>query len=248
MNSILDGLPRAVSDWSGKFTGAFNIRENGECAGRQSTKNIRIESKTDKPGLDIRIRPGTKGETVSIPACVTHGGVDDLVYNDFFVGEGADVTIVAGCGVHTDSGEQARHNGIHRFFLEKGARVTYLEKHVGTGKGEGVRSIDPVYVTEYQEFYEIELMLENTGWYGDYLYDYRFRCIPSEGDADSMYISYPSDITDFSESARDYLPAGRTVPCRLVLVAPLGSSGTEVELQYETINDDLLDLCTIQLP
>lgn len=111
-----------------------------------------------------------------------------------------------------------------------------------------VRSIDPVYVTEYQEFYEIELTLENTGWYGDYLYDYRFRCIPSEGDADSMYISYPSDITDFSESARDYLPAGRTVPCRLVLVAPLGSSGTEVELQYETINDDLLDLCTIQLP
>ena len=105
MNSILDGLLKAVSDWNGKFTGAFNIRENGECAGRQSTKNIRIESKTDKPGLDIRIRPGTKGETVSIPACVTHGGVDDLVYNDFFVGEGADVTIVAGCGVHTDSEE-----------------------------------------------------------------------------------------------------------------------------------------------
>ena len=144
MSNILEGLLKAVSDWNGKFTGAFNIRENGECAGRQSTKNIRIESKTDKPGLDIRIRPGTKGETVSIPACVTHGGVDDLVYNDFFVGEGADVTIVAGCGVHTDSEELARHNGIHRFFLEKGARVTYLEKHVGTGKGEGVRSIDPV--------------------------------------------------------------------------------------------------------
>ncbi len=144
MSNILEGLLKAVSDWNGKFTGAFNIRENGECAGRQSTKNIRIESKTDKPGLDIRIRPGTKGETVSIPACVTHGGVDDLVYNDFFVGEGADVTIVAGCGVHTDSEELARHNGIHRFFLAKGARVTYLEKHVGTGKGEGVRSIDPV--------------------------------------------------------------------------------------------------------
>lgn len=111
-----------------------------------------------------------------------------------------------------------------------------------------VRSIDPVYVTEYQEFYEIELTLENTGWYGDYLYDYRFRCTPSEGDPDSMYITYPTDSTDFSEAARDYLPAGRTVPCRLVLVAPLGSSGTEVQLQYETINDDRLDLCTIQLP
>ena len=88
MSNILEGLLKAVSDWNGKFTGAFNIRENGECAGRQSTKNIRIESKTDKPGLDIRIRPGTKGETVSIPACVTHGGVDDLVYNDFYIGAG----------------------------------------------------------------------------------------------------------------------------------------------------------------
>ncbi len=144
MNNILEGLLKAVSDWNGKFTGAFNIRENGQCAGRQSTKNIKIESKADQPGLDIRILPGTKGETVSIPACVTHGGVDDLVYNDFYVGEGADVTIVAGCGVHTESDELARHNGIHRFFLEKGARVTYLEKHVGTGKGAGVRSIDPV--------------------------------------------------------------------------------------------------------
>lgn len=111
-----------------------------------------------------------------------------------------------------------------------------------------VHSIDPVYVTEFQEFYEIELTLENTGWYSDSLYDYRFRCIPSEGDPDSMYITYPTDYSDFSEAARDYLPAGRTVPCRLVLVAPLGSSGTEVQLQYETINDDLLDLCTIQLP
>ncbi len=100
--------------------------------------------KQDLPGLDIHILPGTKGETVSIPACVTHGDVDDLVYNDFYVGDCADVTIVAGCGVHTENGEPARHNGIHRFFLEKGARVKYIEKHVGTGKGEGIRSIDPV--------------------------------------------------------------------------------------------------------
>ena len=134
----------AYADLTGKPVGAFNIRKDSGCEARQSTEHIQIDSKKDLPGLDIHIQPGTKGETVSIPACVTHGGVDDLVYNDFFVGEGADVTIVAGCGVHTDSGEQARHNGIHRFFLEKGARVTYLEKHVGTGKGEGVRSIDPV--------------------------------------------------------------------------------------------------------
>ena len=102
MNGITEKLLGIVSDWAGSFNGAFNIRENGQCAGRQSTAHIKIESKTDVPGLDIRILPGTKGESVSIPACVTHGDVDDLVYNDFFVGDGADVTIVAGCGVHTD--------------------------------------------------------------------------------------------------------------------------------------------------
>ena len=144
MNGITEKLLGIVSDWAGSFNGAFNIRENGQCAGRQSTAHIKIESKTDVPGLDIRILPGTKGESVSIPACVTHGDVDDLVYNDFFVGDGADVTIVAGCGVHTDDGEPARHNGIHRFFLGRDAHVVYLEKHIGTGGGSGKRSIDPV--------------------------------------------------------------------------------------------------------
>ncbi len=144
MKSVTEELLKLVSNWKDGFKGAFNIREDGGCAGRQSTEHIQIDSKKDLPGLDIHIQPGTKGETVSIPACVTHGDVDDLVYNDFYVGEYADVTIVAGCGVHTENGEPARHNGIHRFFLEKGARVKYIEKHVGTGKGAGIRSIDPV--------------------------------------------------------------------------------------------------------
>ena len=144
MNSITEKLLGIVSDFKGSFQGAFNIRENGQCAGRQSSPNIHIESKTDKPGIDIHVLPGTKGETLYIPACVTHGDVDDLVYNDFFIGKNADVRIVAGCGVHTDSEEEARHNGIHRFFLEKGARVVYEEKHVGTGKGTGAKRIDPV--------------------------------------------------------------------------------------------------------
>jgi len=122
---------------------AYNIRQDSGCAGRRSTKNISIESKTDKPGIDIRVRPGTKGESVYIPACITRSGVDDLVYNDFFIGEGADVTVVAGCGVHTDGGEESQHNGIHRFFLEKGARVLYLEKHIGEGDGAGGRIINP---------------------------------------------------------------------------------------------------------
>ena len=144
MNNITEKLLKVLSNYNGSFKGAYNIRENGCSVGRQSSKNIIIDSKTDEPGLDIHIMPGTKGETVSIPACVTHGDVDDLVYNDFFVGENADVVIVAGCGVHTENGEPARHNGIHRFFLEKGAKVKYVEKHIGTGKGNGIRSIDHV--------------------------------------------------------------------------------------------------------
>lgn len=144
LSDITKKLLEIVSDFKGSFTGAYNIRENGECTGRLNSENIRIEPKTNLPGVDIYVNPNTKGETVYIPACVTKGGVDDLVYNDFHIGENADVLIVAGCGVHTDDEEEARHNGIHRFFIGEGARVKYLEKHVGTGKGTGVRAIDPV--------------------------------------------------------------------------------------------------------
>ena len=144
MNDITKKLLGEITDFKADFKGAFNIREDGGCAGRQSSANIRIESKTDKPGIDIRVLSGTKGETVYIPACVTHSDVNDLVYNDFYIGEGADVIVVAGCGVHSEGEEEASHNGIHRFFLEKDSRVKYVEKHLGTGNGNGNRTIDPV--------------------------------------------------------------------------------------------------------
>lgn len=161
MNKITERLLRAVSDWTGvPQNAAYNIRENGLCAGRQSTKNIQITSKTDKPGIDVTVLPGTRGETVYIPACVTHSAVDDLVYNDFFIGEGADVTIVAGCGVHADGEEDARHNGVHRFVLAKGAHVLYLEKHLGTGTGTGARKIDPV--TEVEQAEDSSMEMETT--------------------------------------------------------------------------------------
>ena len=143
MDSITNDLLSIVSDWDGGFKGAYNIRENSGCAGRQSSENIKIESKTDNPGINIRISSAAQKETVYIPACVTHGGVNDLVYNDFYIEDGADVIIVAGCGVHSDDEEEARHNGIHRFFIGKNARVVYKEKHVGTGKG-AKKNIDPV--------------------------------------------------------------------------------------------------------
>lgn len=163
LNSVTKELLELVSDFNGDFTGAYNLRENGACAGRKSTEFVKIDSKTDLPGLDIHILPGAKGETVSIPACVNQGGIDDLVYNDFYVGEGADVTIVAGCGVHTETEETARHNGIHRFFLEKNAHVRYLEKHVGTGKGKGVRSIDPVTAITLKEGAVLEMETSQIG-------------------------------------------------------------------------------------
>ena len=144
MNDITKDLLAAISDLGPSFAGAYNIRENGTCAGRKSTEHIKIEDKEGAPGLVVRVAPGTKGETVAVPACVTHGGVEDLVYNDFYVGEGADVVISAGCGVHADADGESLHNGIHRFFLAKDAHVLYKENHVGTGSGPAVRRIDPV--------------------------------------------------------------------------------------------------------
>lgn len=145
MDEITGKLLGIVADWKGAdFKGAYNIRENSGCAGRQSSENIKIENKPDNPGIIIKIGSGAQKETVYIPACVTHGGVNDLVYNDFYVEDGADVIIVAGCGVHSDDEEEARHNGIHRFFVGKNARVLYKEKHIGTGNGSGAKRIDPV--------------------------------------------------------------------------------------------------------
>ena len=156
MNDITKDLLAAVTGISGPFTGAFSIREDGACAARQSTEHIKIEDKEGAPGLVVRVAPGTKGETVAVPACVTHGGVEDLVYNDFYVGEGADVVIAAGCGVHADGSGESLHNGIHRFFLAKGARVVYKENHIGTGGGPAVRRIDPV----TEAFLEEDAVLE----------------------------------------------------------------------------------------
>lgn len=145
-NDITGEMLKVISDYDSEtsFKGAYNIREDSQCAGRKSSENITINPKTDKPGIDIIVKPGTKGETVFIPACVTHAAVDDLVYNDFYIGEGADVVIVAGCGVHNEGEEDARHNGIHRFFLEPNSSVLYKEKHIGTGNGAGLKRIDPV--------------------------------------------------------------------------------------------------------
>lgn len=158
LNGITTNLLNLITGWEkGTFNGAYSIREDGGCPARQSTEHIKIESKPDAPGLIVRIASEAKGEKVYIPACITHSGVDDLVYNDFYVSEGADVIIVAGCGVHSEGEEESRHNGIHRFFLGKGSHVLYQEKHIGTGNGKGARRINPVTEAELDEDAVLEM-------------------------------------------------------------------------------------------
>ncbi len=144
MDRITEEILKEITDWDKVFDGAYSLRENGECISFQNSDHIRIVKKEDGSGIDIYISDKARGETVYIPACVTKSAVKDVVYNDFHVQTGADVTIVAGCGVHTDGEEGSGHNGIHRFFLEDGSHVVYKEKHIGIGEGTGRRVIDPV--------------------------------------------------------------------------------------------------------
>lgn len=145
MNGITEKLLGIVSDWAGSFNGAFNIRENGQCAGRQSTAHIKIESKTDVPGLDIRILPGTKGESVSIPACVTHGDVDDLDFNnDFFVGDGSrrDHCRMLRCAHRRTENPPATTESTGFFW--DGTLTSCIWKSISVRRRRGKRSIDPV--------------------------------------------------------------------------------------------------------
>ena len=144
-------LLREVADLHKTPEGAYNIRSNSESAGRVSTANIEIVSKEDVSGLDITIKPGTKNESVHIPVVLTKTGLKEVVYNDFHVGEDADVTIVAGCGIDNCGNQDTEHDGIHRFYVGKNAKVRYVEKHYGSGTGRGKRILNPgteVYMEE----------------------------------------------------------------------------------------------------
>ena len=124
--------------------GAYNIRSDSQAIGRRSTDHIVITSKKDVSGIDIEIKPGTKNESVHIPVVLTKSGLKEVVYNDFYVGEDADVLIVAGCGIDNCGAGDSQHDGVHRFFLKKGAKVRYVERHYGSGTGKGKRILNPV--------------------------------------------------------------------------------------------------------
>lgn len=150
----------AVADLHGIPQGAYNIRKNGVGVERRSSANITIEPKTDKPGIDIIVKPGTKNESVHIPVIITETGVDDLVYNDFYIGDDADVLIVAGCGIHNSGNKASEHDGIHRFHIGKNAKIKYVEKHYGEGEGTGERILNPTTEVEMEEnsFCEMEMV------------------------------------------------------------------------------------------
>ncbi len=150
LDAIQMHLIEEVADLHKMPEGAYNIRANSGLAARHTTANIDIVSKTDKSGIDIRIKDGTKNESVHIPVVLSESGLKETVYNDFYIGEDCDVTIVAGCGINNCGVQDSEHDGVHRFFIGKNSRVRYVEKHYGEGDGMGKRILNPV--TEvYQE-------------------------------------------------------------------------------------------------
>ena len=151
MDLIQKELLEEIADLHGVPAGAYNIRANGAAAARNTTANIDIVSKEDKPGIDIIIKPGTKKESVHIPVVISQTGLNDLVYNDFYVEDGADVDIVAGCGIHNGGTKASQHDGIHRFFIAPGAKVRYIEKHYGSGDGMGKRIMNPQTIVHIAE-------------------------------------------------------------------------------------------------
>ncbi len=157
MDKISENLLQQIADIHEVPEGAYNIRKNGQSIGRNSSANITIESKEDKPGINIIIAPGTKKESVHIPVIISETGLTDLVYNDFYVGEDADVTIVAGCGIHNCGDQDSGHDGIHTFHLAKNAKVKYFEKHYGEGDGNGENIMNPTTVVELDEGAYLEM-------------------------------------------------------------------------------------------
>ena len=151
MNNTELELLKIIADMEGTPSGAFNIRANGGLADRKVTENIDIRTKTDKPGIDIIVKPGTKGEKVHIPVIISETGLSDLVYNDFIIGENADVEIVAGCGIHNCGNENSGHDGVHTFFIGKNAKVKYVEKHYGDSDGDGKNIMNPTTIVNIDD-------------------------------------------------------------------------------------------------
>jgi len=151
MDKIQKNLLEEIAGLHEVPQGAYSLRVNGSLYGKNSSENIQIVQKTDKPGIDIYIKAGTKNESMHIPVILSQSGLKELVYNDFHIGEDCDVTIVAGCGIHNGGSEASEHSGVHSFFVSKNARVKYVEKHYGEGDGNGKNIMNPETYVELAE-------------------------------------------------------------------------------------------------
>ena len=157
LDEIQIRLLQEIADLHTVPEGAYNIRSNSALAGRNTTANIDIVSKPDGSGIDIHIKPGTKKESVHIPVVLSESGLKETVYNDFYIGEDSDVVIVAGCGIHNCGVQDSQHDGVHRFFVGKNAKVKYVEKHYGEGDGDGKRILNPVTEVTMEEGSSMEM-------------------------------------------------------------------------------------------
>ena len=160
LDAIQKRLISEIADLHSVPAGAYNFRANSQLAGRNTTANIDIISKENGSGIDIRIKPGTKNESVHIPVVISESGIKETVYNDFYIGEDADVVIVAGCGIDNCGGQDSEHDGVHRFFVGRGAKVKYVEKHYGSGDGRGKRILNPVTECYMEEDSSMEMEME----------------------------------------------------------------------------------------
>ncbi len=160
LDAIQKRLISEIADLHAVPAGAYNFRANSQLAGRNTTANIDIISKENGSGIDVRIKPGTKNESVHIPVVISESGIKETVYNDFYIGADSDVVIVAGCGIDNCGGQDSEHDGVHRFFVGRGAKVKYVEKHYGSGDGKGQRILNPVTECYMDEDSSMEMEME----------------------------------------------------------------------------------------
>ena len=186
LNDVQKRILQAVADMAGIPDGAVNIRTDGQKAYRQDSEHIHIVPKTDREGIDIRVEPFTKHENVHIPVVVTRSGFHDTVYNDFYIGEGAEVKIVAGCGIHNCGSCDSEHDGIHTFHIGKNAKVTYIEKHYGEGEGGGKRILNPQTVVYLEAGASITMDTTQIGGVDD---TKRYTKLVAEGENGEIFIT-----------------------------------------------------------
>ena len=197
MDEIQKSLLKEVAALDALPVGAYNIRSNGQSAARNTTASIDIVTKKDKQGIDIIIKPGTKNQSVHIPVIISQSGLKELVYNDFFIGEDCDVTIIAGCGISNCGGEDSRHDGVHSFHVGKGSRVKYVEKHYGEGTGRGKRLMNPTTVIELADDATMELETSQIGGIDDTL-----RVTNAKLAAGAAIIIHDKILTEGDQKAR----------------------------------------------